>query len=174
MPKREPAAAGRLTHVDERGAARMVDVSAKPATARTARAEAVVRMAPATLRILVAGTVAKGDAFAVARIAGIQAAKKVPDLIPLCHSIRLDSVSVSLKAEPPRLVRIEAVAKARDVTGVEMEALAAAAVAALALYDMAKAVDRGMEIESVRLLEKRGGRSGTWVRKGRDGSDRRK
>jgi cyclic pyranopterin phosphate synthase len=123
-------------------------------------------MAPATLEAVAGGGLPKGDVLAAARIAGIQAAKKVPDLIPLCHPIRLDAVSVSIAVERPRRLRIEAAARARDVTGVEMEALTAAAVAALTVYDMAKAVDRGMAIESVRLLEKKGGRSGHWVRRG--------
>jgi cyclic pyranopterin phosphate synthase len=161
--KLSPGSRG-LSHVDERGQARMVDVSGKAATVRTARAEATVRMAPATLRLIAGGGAPKGDVLAASRIAGIQAAKKVPDLIPLCHPIRLDAVSVAIEFLPPDRVRIEATARARDATGVEMEALTAAAVAALTLYDMAKAADRGMEIETVRLLEKAGGRSGTWRR----------
>lgn len=142
----------------------MVDVGAKAVTRRAATAEAVVRMQPETLRLIQAGGIKKGDAFAVSRLAGIMAAKQVPAIIPLCHSIALSSVSVDLKPEPPGAVRITAVAKASDKTGVEMEALTAAAVAALSLYDMAKAVDRGMTIESLRLLAKSGGKSGDYVR----------
>lgn len=154
---------GKLTHIDERGAARMVDVAGKPATHRRAVAEAVVRMQPATLAMIVEGRAPKGDVFAVARVAGIQAAKRTWELVPLCHPIPLASVSVDLVPEDG-LVRITADAATEAATGVEMEALTAAAVAALTLYDMCKAVDRGMEIGPVRLLEKSGGRSGTWTR----------
>ncbi|MHC4601439.1 MAG: cyclic pyranopterin monophosphate synthase MoaC [Planctomycetota bacterium] len=159
-------APNRLTHLDEKGDARMVDVSSKHPTQRFARAEAVVVMAPETLDAITAGKVTKGDVFATARIAGILAAKKVPDLIPLCHPIHLDSLKVQLTPAPPDRVRIEATATARDVTGVEMEAFTAASVSALTLYDMCKAIDRGMVIESVQLLEKSGGKSGTWKREG--------
>jgi cyclic pyranopterin phosphate synthase len=155
----------RLTHLDRAGRARMVDVGAKPVTRRVAVAEAVVRMRPATLQLILSGGNKKGDAFAVSRLAGIMAAKQVPAIIPLCHSIALDSVAVELKPEPPGAVRITATARASDKTGVEMEAMTAAAVAALSLYDMAKAVDREMTIDSLRLLEKSGGRSGHFKRK---------
>jgi cyclic pyranopterin phosphate synthase len=142
----------------------MVDVSQKPATQRRAVAEAWVRLAPGTVKLLKAGTVAKGDAFAVARLAGIQAGKRTSEWIPLCHPVRLDDLSVDLAHAPGSRVRVEAEARALDRTGVEMEALVAAAAAALALYDMVKGVDRSAEVESVRLLVKEGGRSGTWER----------
>jgi len=143
----------------------MVDVAAKAVTSRAAVAEALVRMKPETLELIRVGAVAKGDVFAVARLAGIMAAKQTPALIPLCHPISLSSVKVDLAAELPDAVRITATARASDRTGVEMEAMTAAAVAALTLYDMAKAVDRGMTIESVRLLEKSGGKSGHFLRR---------
>ena len=151
-----------LTHLDEHGAARMVDVAAKDITHRRAVAEATVRMKPETLAMTVEGRAPKGDVFAVARIAGIQAAKKTADLIPLCHPLPITAVSVEL--EPgDALVRITATVETDAKTGIEMEALTAVSVAALALYDMCKAVDRGMEITGVRLLEKSGGKSGTWT-----------
>lgn len=143
----------------------MVDVGSKPVTNRLAVAEAVVRMKPGTLELIAAGGIKKGDAFAVSRLAGIMAAKQVPALIPLCHGIALTSVSVDIVPEPPGAVRITAKARASDKTGVEMEAMTAAAVAALSLYDMVKAVDREMTIDSLRLLEKDGGRSGHFKRK---------
>jgi len=152
-----------LTHLDSQGRANMVDVSDKASTVREATAEARVRMLPATLNMIVAGEHPKGDVFAVARIAGIQAAKKTSDLIPLCHPLMLTSVKVELQAEGEDAVRITARCKLSGQTGVEMEALTAASVAALTLYDMCKAVDRGMVIESVRLLEKVGGKSGHFV-----------
>ena len=141
----------------------MVDVSAKPVTTRVAVAEGRVRMRAETLGQIAAGTMPKGDVLAVARIAGILAAKRTPDLIPLCHPLPIASVEVELTAERDAL-RIRARVTVEGRTGVEMEALTAAAVAALTLYDMCKAVDRGMTIDGVRLVEKRGGRSGTWVR----------
>ncbi len=153
-----------LTHLDAEGRARMVDVGAKDVTDREAVASAVVRMEPATLALLRGGHAPKGDVLAVARVAGIQAAKKTPELIPLCHAIALTSVEVAFDWLEPDGVRVEARARARDRTGVEMEALTAASVAALTVYDMLKAVDRGMRIEHVRLEEKRGGRSGHWQR----------
>lgn len=156
---------GKLTHIDERGAARMVDVADKAVTHRVAVAEAVISMRPETLAMIVEGRAPKGDVFAVARVAGIQAAKRASDLIPLCHPLPLTAVTVDLAAEDSA-VRITATAETDGKTGVEMEALTAAAVAALALYDMCKAVDRGMEIGDVRLLSKSGGASGTWQRKG--------
>jgi cyclic pyranopterin phosphate synthase len=149
-----------LTHLDAQGRANMVDVTAKAVTAREAVAQARVRMLPATLQMIVDGAHPKGDVFAVARIAGIQAAKKTSDLIPLCHPLMLTSVKVELSGEGADTVLIQARCKLAGQTGVEMEALTAASVAALTIYDMCKAVDKGMVIEAVRLLEKRGGKSG--------------
>jgi cyclic pyranopterin phosphate synthase len=153
-----------LTHLDEQGRAHMVDVGEKPVTERVATAEALVAMQPETLALIQSGGHKKGDVFAVARIAGIQAAKQCSNLIPLCHPLMLTSVKVELSAEvEASRVRILATCKVAGQTGVEMEALTAASVAALTLYDMCKAVDRGMSIEHVRLLEKAGGRSGHWI-----------
>jgi len=149
-----------LTHLDSQGRANMVDVSDKALTVREAVAEALVRMRPETLQMITQGDHPKGDVFAVARIAGIQAAKKTSDLIPLCHPLMLTSVKVELTPEGVDAVRITARCKLTGQTGVEMEALTAASVAALTIYDMCKAVDRGMVIETVRLLEKVGGKSG--------------
>jgi cyclic pyranopterin monophosphate synthase len=154
--------AKRLTHVDESGAARMVDVSAKPATAREALAECIVRMAPATIQAVREGT-PKGDALQVARVAGIMAAKRTSELIPLCHPLALTSVDVDFELLEDG-VRVLARVRVSGQTGVEMEALTAASVAGLTLIDMTKGVERGVSIESVRLLEKSGGRSGTWKR----------
>ncbi|WP_339410498.1 cyclic pyranopterin monophosphate synthase MoaC [Pseudomonas sp. EA_35y_Pfl2_R5] len=151
-----------LTHLDSQGRANMVDVSDKAQTVREAVAEALVRMRPETLQMIAQGDHPKGDVFAVARIAGIQAAKKTSDLIPLCHPLMLTSVKVELTPEGADAVRITARCKLTGQTGVEMEALTAASVAALTIYDMCKAVDRGMVIESVRLLEKVGGKSGAF------------
>lgn len=155
-----------LTHFDPQGAPRMVDVGGKPVTARLARARARVRMRPETLALIERGGVAKGDVLGVARLAGIMAAKRTAELIPLCHPLRLSSVEVSLRAAPPDAVAIEVTVRADDRTGVEMEALVAASSAALTVYDMCKAVDRWMTIEAVELLEKRGGKSGDQVRPG--------
>ncbi|MCE5362470.1 cyclic pyranopterin monophosphate synthase MoaC [Pseudomonas anguilliseptica] len=152
-----------LTHLDSQGRANMVDVSDKAQTVREAVAEALVRMRPETLQMIAQGDHPKGDVFAVARIAGIQAAKKTSDLIPLCHPLMLTSVKVELTPEGADAVRITARCKLTGQTGVEMEALTAASVAALTIYDMCKAVDRGMVIENVRLLEKVGGKSGHFV-----------
>ncbi|HEK1007107.1 TPA: cyclic pyranopterin monophosphate synthase MoaC [Pseudomonas putida] len=149
-----------LTHLDSQGRANMVDVTEKAVTEREAIAEARVRMLPQTLQMIVDGEHPKGDVFAVARIAGIQAAKKTSDLIPLCHPLMLTSVKVELSADGADAVRIVARCKLAGQTGVEMEALTAASVAALTIYDMCKAVDKGMVIEQVRLLEKLGGKSG--------------
>ena len=151
-----------MTHLDDNGAARMVDVSAKATTAREALAECVVRMSPATLRAVREGT-AKGDAIAVARVAGIMAAKRTSELIPLCHPLPLTSVTVDFEFVRGG-VRVLAKVRVTGQTGVEMEALTAAAVAGLTLIDMTKAVEKGVYLESVRLLEKSGGRSGTWKR----------
>ncbi|WP_434456422.1 cyclic pyranopterin monophosphate synthase MoaC [Stutzerimonas urumqiensis] len=151
-----------LTHLDSQGRANMVDVTEKAVTSREATAEALVRMQPATLRMIADGAHPKGDVFAVARIAGIQAAKKTHELIPLCHPLMLTSIKVDLTPEGEDAVRIVARCRLAGQTGVEMEALTAASVAALTLYDMCKAVDRGMTVERVRLLEKSGGKSGHW------------
>jgi cyclic pyranopterin phosphate synthase len=152
-----------LTHLDETGRARMVDVGDKPVTHRAAVAGAFVKMQAGTLDLIESGGHSKGDVFAVARIAGIQAAKRCSDLIPLCHPLALSSVEVELAPNRDAGgVEILARCKLAGQTGVEMEALTAASVAALTIYDMCKAVDRGMVIESLRLLEKHGGRSGSW------------
>ena len=156
-----------LTHLDARGQARMVDVGDKAVTARSATARAHVRMKPATLRALLSGTGPKGDVLAVARIAGIQAAKRTPELIPMCHQVQLTSVKLELTPRGKNEVVIEARATAADRTGVEMEALTAASVAALTLYDMLKAIDREMVIERVALYAKSGGKSGDYERRTR-------
>lgn len=155
----------KLTHIDDRGNAQMVDVSDKDVTVREAIAEGLIHMRAETLELIVSGGHKKGDVLAVARIAGIQAAKKCADLIPLCHPLMLSSVKVELEpdADLPG-VRIQARCKLAARTGVEMEALTAASVAALTVYDMCKAVDKDMEIGGIRLLEKTGGRSGDWQR----------
>jgi cyclic pyranopterin phosphate synthase len=159
-----------LPHLDERGHARMVDVGAKASTHRVAVAEAFIRMLPETLRRLEAGALAKGDALAVARIAGIQAAKKAWELIPLAHPIGLTHAAVDVSLEPERGgVRVETRVETVGTTGVEMEAMVAAATAALAIYDMAKAHDRGMVVERVQLVMKSGGKSGTYRRAERRG-----
>ena len=157
----------KLSHLDEAGAANMVDVSAKPVTERVAIAEGTVTMAAATLAMIRAGDAAKGDVIGTARIAGIMAAKRTHELIPLCHPIALSSVVVDIAYDEalPGL-RVQATARVAERTGVEMEALTAVSVACLTIYDMAKAVDRGMTISGVRLIEKRGGRSGTWRAEG--------
>jgi len=152
-----------LTHFDEKGGAVMVDVSAKDESERVAVAGGSVIMQKATLDLITAGGVKKGDVLSVARLAGIMGAKRTPDLIPLCHPLALSSVTVELACDPARnAVDITATCKVRGRTGVEMEALTAVAVAALTVYDMCKAVDRGMRIEGIRLLHKSGGKSGTY------------
>jgi cyclic pyranopterin phosphate synthase len=152
-----------FTHFDEKGAAQMVDVSGKAETERAATAGASVIMEKATLERIMAGSVKKGDVLSVARLAGIMAAKRTPDLIPLCHPLALTSVTVELSCDPARnAVDIVATCKLTGRTGVEMEALTAAAVAALTVYDMCKALDRGMRIVDLRLLHKSGGKSGTY------------
>ncbi len=158
-------AATRLTHLTADGDAHMVDVGQKPATVRRGVARAFVRMQPETLAALIDGRTPKGDVLAVARIAGIQAAKRTPELIPLCHTVHLTGVEVALetRAEPPG-VAVTATAKAFDRTGVEMEALVAASTAALTIYDMLKAIDRGMSITDLELVAKSGGRSGEFRR----------
>jgi cyclic pyranopterin monophosphate synthase len=157
----EPAG-DRLTHFDEQGRAAMVDVSAKAETERVAVARGRVVMQPATLERIREGQVGKGDVLGVARLAGIMAAKRTSDLIPLCHPLALSKVTVDLTPAPPDAVEIEALVKLKGRTGVEMEALTAVTVAALTVYDMCKGVDRGMRIEDVRLAHKSGGKSGTY------------
>ena len=154
----------KLTHLNDAGEAHMVDVGAKPATAREAVAEGLIRMQPETLALVVAGGHKKGDVLAVARVAGIMAAKKTAELIPLCHPIALTKVEVELVPDANAgAVRCRATAATTGPTGVEMEALTAVQIALLTIYDMCKAVDRGMVIGDVRLLEKHGGRSGSFV-----------
>jgi len=153
----------KLTHLDDKGAARMVDVGANSVTEREARAEGRIRMSPQTLSMIIEGEHPKGDVLAVARVAGIMAAQKTHDLIPLCHSLNLSSVKVELRpGKDGQSIDIASRCKLSGQTGVEMEALTAVSVAALTLYDMCKAVDRGMVIDGIRLLEKKGGRSGHW------------
>jgi len=153
-----------LAHFDASGASRMVDTSGKVDTAREASASAIVRMQPATLALIQDRRIAKGDVFEVARLAGIMAAKKTSDLIPLCHPLPISGVTVDFAAEGLDAVRIQAKVKVTGKTGVEMEALTAVSVAALTIYDMCKSVDRGMTIERIRLEEKSGGKSGHYVR----------
>ncbi len=153
-----------LTHFDEHGASRMVDTSAKAETLRTARASATLRMQPETLVLIRNRQMAKGDVCEVARLAGIMGAKKTADLIPLCHPLPLTSVQVHFEFMDDQHLRAEVTAKTVGRTGVEMEALTAASVVALTIYDMCKAVDRAMVIESIQLLEKTGGKSGDYLR----------
>ena len=152
-----------LTHLNEKGEAHIVDIGGKAITARRAVARARIEAKPETVEAIAGGTLKKGDALAVARIAGIMAAKRTSDLIPLCHPIALNKVEVEIVVEDGRLV-ITATAETSDRTGVEMEAMTAASVAALTLYDMAKGIDRGMRISSVELVEKSGGKSGHYLR----------
>jgi cyclic pyranopterin phosphate synthase len=152
-----------LTHIDSEGRARMVDVSDKPETAREAVAEGFVRLAPETLALAVSGQGRKGDVRAVAEIAGVMAAKRTSDLIPLCHPLDISKAEVAVDVDGERL-KVTARVRTTGRTGVEMEALTAVSVACLTLYDMLKAADRGMVIEDVRLLSKSGGRSGDWIR----------
>ena len=157
----------RLSHIDNAGRARMVDVSAKADTKREAVARGSVVMQPETLALITSGAVPKGDVIAVARVAGVMAAKRTHELIPLCHPLALTYIDVVITPDAKRnALDIEATVRTTGKTGVEMEALAAVTVAALTVYDMCKAVDRGMEIAAVRLLRKSGGRSGTFVRGG--------
>jgi cyclic pyranopterin phosphate synthase len=155
-----------LTHFDETGASRMVDVGDKPVTRRTARASGSVRMAPATLARIRDKQLAKGDVLEVARLAGIMAAKRTADLIPLCHPLPLESVRIDFSFPEDTTLHLEAVAQVDGKTGVEMEALTAVSVAALTVYDMCKSIDRGISIEQIQLEEKSGGRSGHWRREG--------
>jgi len=154
----------KLTHFDERGAARMVDVAGKAETHRVAVAAGRIRMLPATLALVQSGTAKKGDVLGVARVAAIQAAKRTSELIPLCHPVPLTSVAVEFSIDAAgSAVECRATVECTARTGVEMEALTAVQVGLLTIYDMCKAVDRGMTLEAIRLLEKRGGKSGTWV-----------
>jgi cyclic pyranopterin phosphate synthase len=154
-----------LSHLDAQGRARMVDVADKPLTRRVCVARGAVRMAPETLARIAEGRIEKGDVLATARIAGIQAAKKTDEWIPLCHSLSLDGIDIELVPDPDHArVRIEATARAHARTGVEMEALVAVSAAGLVIYDMCKAIDRGMVLEAVHLVSKSGGKSGTWQR----------
>jgi cyclic pyranopterin phosphate synthase len=162
-PKPGDLGFGGLTHFDASGAARMVDVSVKPETARLAIASGVISMQPATAKAIAAGTIGKGDVLAVARLAAIGAAKRTSEWIPLCHPLRLTGVDVELEVGA-REVTIRATVRAFDRSGVEMEALAAVSAAGLTIYDMCKAIDRGMTIGEIRLEEKQGGKSGTWKR----------
>jgi cyclic pyranopterin phosphate synthase len=157
-------ASQKLTHVDSKGRSRMVDVTDKVQTQRVARAEAMVEMSPATVKLLRNNKLPKGNALEVARIAGIQAAKQTSGLIPLCHPLPLTHVDVSIEIIRTG-ARIESTATTKAETGVEMEALMAATLAALTLYDMCKAVEKGISIGPIRLLEKSGGKSGHWIRK---------
>ena len=168
-PRRDARSApglGGLSHLDRHGKARMVDVSLKPDTVREARARATLRMRPGTLRAIRRGEIVKGDVLGVARLAGITAAKRTADLIPLCHPLRLTGIDVRFTLDRARsAVHVETVVRTVDKTGVEMEALTAAAGAGLAIYDMVKAIDRGMRLTDLGLVEKSGGRSGHWVRR---------
>ena len=150
--------------MNERGEARMVDVTQKAETLREAVAQAVVTMKPETLALITSGGIAKGDVFAVARVAGILAAKRTSDLIPMCHPLPIEAVDLTLTPEQPNKVRIQASVRCMYRTGVEMEALAAVSVAGLTVYDMCKSVDRGMELGEIVLLKKSGGKSGTYLR----------
>lgn len=167
LPERRRGAgrpiAGRPTHVRADGGLVMVDVGGKVASDRFARARALVRMSPASGDVLRAATLPKGDAFVAAQLAGIMAAKATATLIPLAHPLPLAQVEVSFAWDEPGLLRIETLARTNARTGVEMEAMTAAAVAALTIYDMTKAIERGIAIESIRLIEKRGGKSGPWL-----------
>ncbi len=156
----------KLSHVDAEGRARMVDVGEKAVTMREAIAAGEVQMKPETLRLLVTGKMPKGDVLAVARVAGVMAAKKTPDLIPLCHPLPISVIEVNFHPrEAEGVIGIESRVKVEGKTGVEMEALTAVSLAALTIYDMCKAVDKGMVIASIRLLRKTGGKSGTYTRK---------
>jgi cyclic pyranopterin monophosphate synthase len=163
----EAGGAGGLSHIDEQGAARMVDVSAKADTVRLAVAEGSVRMRPETLALIQSGGLPKGDVIAVARVAGIMAAKRTSELIPMCHPLPVTGVTVEFEPLSASELGVRATVKTTGKTGVEMEALTAVSVAALTIYDMCKAVDKGMVVDGVRLLEKHGGKSGDWFADGR-------
>jgi cyclic pyranopterin phosphate synthase len=160
VPKAKP----KLTHFDDAGAAHMVDVGAKPETERVGIASGRVDMARATRQAIRAGRIGKGDVLGIARLAGIQGAKRTAELIPLCHPLRLTGIDVAFTFTGATALTIRATVRAFDRSGVEMEALAAVSAAALTVYDMCKAIDRGMTINAIRLEEKRGGKSGTWTR----------
>lgn len=155
----------KLTHLNEEGRARMVDVGEKAATLREATAEAVVVMKPETLALIKEGGIKKGDVLAVSQVAGVMAAKRTADIIPMCHPIAITGIDINFSFMDDERLRIEATVRTVERTGVEMEALTAATTAALTVYDMAKAVDKGMTVESVRLLRKSGGKSGVYERK---------
>lgn len=166
MKNNRKKATKKLTHIDSRGRVKMVDVTAKALTDRDAVARGSVSMTKETLRLITGGKIAKGDVFETARLAGIMAAKKTSELIPLCHQINLTSVEIDLTPNrKTAIVEIQSTVRCTGQTGVEMEALVAVSSAALAIYDMCKAVDKGMVISDVMLIEKRGGKSGTWKRK---------
>ena len=161
MPLSEkPPLMSSLTHFDDSGASRMVDVGGKPVTHRLAKAEGIVSMRPETLALIRDRKLSKGDVLEVARLAGIMATKRTAELIPLCHSLGLDSATVDFEMLDDRRIRIEAIVQVQGRTGVEMEALTAVSLAALTIYDMCKSVDRAMQIDGIRLLEKSGGKSG--------------
>lgn len=156
----------KLTHLDDQGRAKMVDVSEKDTTSRTAVARGTIQMRPETLALILEEKIEKGDVFSVARVAGIMAAKKTSELIPMCHPLNITSVEIDLVPQKnPARVEIEAVVRVDGKTGVEMEAMTAVSVAGLTIYDMCKAVDREMSIGSIRLVRKSGGKSGTFIRK---------
>lgn len=159
LPGKQPLMSS-LTHFDDSGASRMVDVGGKPVTRRLAKAEGIVSMRPETLALIRDRKLSKGDVLEVARLAGIMATKRTAELIPLCHSLGLDSATVDFEMLDDRRIRIEAVVQVQGRTGVEMEALTAVSLAALTIYDMCKSVDRAMQIDGIRLLEKSGGKSG--------------
>ena len=157
---------GKLSHLDDQGRARMVDVSGKETTSRLAVARGTIHMNPATLALILAAKIEKGDVFSVARVAGIMAAKKTSELIPMCHPLNITSIEIDLTpAKNPARVDIEARVRVSAKTGVEMEAMTAVSMAGLTIYDMCKAVDREMSIGEIRLVEKSGGKSGTFIRK---------
>lgn len=154
-----------LTHMNEEGRGRMVDVGPKDETERVAIAKATIKMKPETATTIQEGKIKKGDVLAVAQVAGIQGAKRTPDVIPMCHPIRLTGIDLDFRFTTDRELLVTATVKAKDRTGVEMEALTAASVAALTVYDMCKAIDKGMEITDIFLQKKTGGKSGDWLRK---------
>lgn len=160
---------GKISHLDDKGNAIMVDVSQKTKTEREAVAEGTVKMSKETLKIVLNEGVKKGDVFGVARVAGIMATKKTPELIPLCHPIFLNSVKIDFSInEKSGEIKVVCTVKAKDVTGVEMEAMTGVSVAALAIYDMCKGIDKSIEIKEIKLLKKSGGKSGTFIREGQN------
>jgi len=154
-----------LTHFDENGRSRMVDISGKPVTAREALARGCVEMQPVTLRRILDQNISKGNVFEVARLAGIMAAKRTSTLIPLCHPLPITSIEISFRPKDEKTIQIEALVKTIDRTGIEMEALMGVSVAALTIYDMCKAIDRGMTIQRIELIRKSGGKSGLFAKK---------